>query len=265
MSRTALLLFVAVIAGGAFLAGILAAHYETFPYPQLVALRQGVRNATGSGPDMDEGARIFRAQCAVCHGSDARGGRGPDLTRGDLSEARISRAVLQGIPGTEMPGSWMPGPSRRALVAYVMSLADPESAAPDPALVDRGRAVFEGRECVTCHVVRGSDIRLGPSLEGVGRRRSAEHLRTSVLEPSRHLTAGFRPVRVRRGGTVHEGFLLHEDPFSVRIRDYWGRLLAFSRREADVELADTSPMPSYAGTLGDDDLEALVAYLASLR
>lgn len=254
-----------VLGSGAFMAGILSAHYETFPYPQIVALRRGARGAARGG-DRDEGAQIFRAQCARCHGPDAKGGIGPNLTRGDLTADQIEDAVRLGIPGTEMPGSWMPSPSRRALSAYVLSLADPEADAVDPVLADRGREVFEGRECGTCHSVDSPEIRLGPSLQDVGARRSAEFIRTSLVEPSRDLSAGFRPVHVREpDGTAREGFVLSRDPFSVRMRDGDGVLRAYSVETAEVRITDTSPMPSYADVLSGEDLTALVAYLSSLR
>lgn len=45
-------------------------------------LAQGEANPFTSSADMANGARIFRPQCARCHGRDGTGGNGPDLTRG---------------------------------------------------------------------------------------------------------------------------------------------------------------------------------------
>ena len=264
--RFALLVLLIVIAGGAFVVGIGVTHYEMFPYPQLVEARGTLRAATSEGPGLEDGATIFRAQCAVCHGVDATGGRGPDLTRPEVTEDILKDAIYEGIPGTEMPGSWMPNANRMALVGYVLSLQDPAADAPDPAAIERGQAVFQDQNCGSCHRVDGDEALLGPSLSTVGRRRSAEHIVTSVTEPSRYVTVGFESVRVtERDGTVHEGFLINRDPFSVRLRDASGRLLAFSTAEADVELLEHSVMPSYADVLNESQLSDLVTYLSSLR
>ena len=47
----------------------------------------------------------FRANCAYCHGIDARGARGPDLTGvfSGHTEEGLFRLVRTGVPGTEMP------------------------------------------------------------------------------------------------------------------------------------------------------------------
>src|SRR5712691_6624111 len=55
---------------------------------------------------LQEGMAAFRANCAYCHGMNARGARGPDLTgvfASGASEEGLFRLVRRGIPGTEMP------------------------------------------------------------------------------------------------------------------------------------------------------------------
>ena len=54
------------------------------------------------------GMGLFRSRCADCHGMDARGVRGPDLTQvwaSGRTDAGLFRTVRRGIPGTEMPAS----------------------------------------------------------------------------------------------------------------------------------------------------------------
>jgi putative heme-binding domain-containing protein len=267
MSTKRFILLVLLIGGGGFLAGIFVTHYDRFPYPQLVALRSGLRTATGGGPDLEQGEQIFRSQCAVCHGPEAKGGRGPDLTRGTLTPDAIITAVTQGIPGTEMPGSWTPAAQSNALVAYVMSLQVSGSTDEDiAAAAAAGREVFTSQDCATCHVVEGKASGLGPSLADIGSRRSADHLRSSIVEPNRYITTGFQPVSVTRpDGSVQSGFLIDKDPFSVRIRDNDGRLLAFSTRDATVQVLNTSPMTSYGSVLDEQQLSDLVTYLSTLQ
>lgn len=57
--------------------------------------------------EVNEGKKLFKSYCGGCHGEDATGGRGPDLTSGEWkyggSEADIIRNIRKGIPGTQMP------------------------------------------------------------------------------------------------------------------------------------------------------------------
>src|SRR5438094_141965 len=60
--------------------------------------------ATVSTADSNGGA-MFRTRCAGCHGPDARGYLGPDLTSvwaAGSTDDRLFDIVRRGIPGTEM-------------------------------------------------------------------------------------------------------------------------------------------------------------------
>jgi cytochrome c oxidase cbb3-type subunit 3 len=56
---------------------------------------------------IEMGHKLFQKNCSACHGSEAKGGRGPDLTTGHWksgsSDADILRNILTGIAGTQMP------------------------------------------------------------------------------------------------------------------------------------------------------------------
>ena len=45
-------------------------------------------NRHTSEQDVVAGGRIFQSTCALCHGGDAKGGLGPDLTRGAFPPRR---------------------------------------------------------------------------------------------------------------------------------------------------------------------------------
>ena len=62
--------------------------------------------------------------CAHCHGDDARGTEeGPDLTRFNKSEARITSVVKKGIKG-EMPrfGRKLTDVDEQLLIRFIRSL-----------------------------------------------------------------------------------------------------------------------------------------------
>src|SRR2546421_8253295 len=78
------------------------------------------------GEDISAGQNLFQKSCASCHGGNAKGGRGPDLTTGQWrwggSTAAILQNILSGIPGTQMPAFPMAASDGEAIVAYLRSL-----------------------------------------------------------------------------------------------------------------------------------------------
>lgn len=69
------------------------------------------------------GYTLFMANCAHCHGNDARGDEGPDLHDVTKSDARIASMIKNGVKG-EMPkfGSKLTDSDVKSLVAFVRSL-----------------------------------------------------------------------------------------------------------------------------------------------
>src|SRR5712691_4818012 len=124
------------------------------------------------GADISAGQKLFQKSCSSCHGENAKGGRGPDLTTGQWrwggSDAAILRNILSGIPGTQMPAFPMAGSDGEAIVAYLHSLhinAPEEKLRGDPA---SGRSLFFGSaKCSQCHMFGGRGGRLGPDLSSI--------------------------------------------------------------------------------------------------
>src|SRR4029450_4907738 len=59
----------------------------------------------GNADAIRDGGTKFRSRCAGCHGPDARGYIGPDITglsASGYSDERLFRIVRRGVPGTEM-------------------------------------------------------------------------------------------------------------------------------------------------------------------
>src|SRR5438132_11064987 len=62
----------------------------------------------GNAAAISNGAAMFRNRCAGCHGPDAHGYLGPDLTsfwNAGGTDARMFDIVRRGVPGTEMIGA----------------------------------------------------------------------------------------------------------------------------------------------------------------
>jgi len=234
----------------------------------LVA-QQPVRNPRTSPEDIALGAKTFRSHCAPCHGMHGEGGRGPNLASGRFyhgrSDANLLTNIMEGIPGTEMPALFYMEDRVWQIIAYIRSLnASAERPAGD---VARGAALFRSKGCTGCHRVNGEGGGLGPDLTQVGKIRSIEHLRQSIVDPSadvqpRYWVASFRDA----AGQPGEGFVMNEDTYSVQLMDMNQQLHSYEKVELrDYKVEKVSKMPSYMDSLTGQPLSDLVAYLASLR
>jgi len=210
--------------------------------------------ASGQAPDLWAGERVFRENCAVCHGATGDGQgmaahhftTGPrDLTKGRFkfrstasgqipTDADLTRTIVQGIPSTGMiPQNHLSDGEVQAVIAFVKSLSPRFAAAPAPKVVAipaappptpeaiaRGAKIYVKGECAECH-----------GKEGRGDGPSAKDL---SIKPS-DLTR--RPLK--SGPTA---------------RDLVRTLLTG---------LDGTPMPSYYQVLEDDELWDLASWLAA--
>src|ERR1700686_2261954 len=94
--------------------------------PLLVAVLFALPPPAPEASRVDTGHKVFQKTCSACHGTEAKGGRGPDLTTGHWkwgsSDAAILQNILSGIPGTQMAAFPMPEDDARAVVAWLRSL-----------------------------------------------------------------------------------------------------------------------------------------------
>jgi putative heme-binding domain-containing protein len=213
------------------------------------------------------GASLFAARCADCHGPDAKGNRGPDLTtlwsRG-AADDRVFGSIRNGVPGSIMPPSTAPDAELWAIVAHLRSISTVAPLVSDGDAVE-GKKLF-AEHCAACHRagVDGAGG-IGPDLSSVARQRSRGALVQSIREPSAVVAEGFRAIalRTRRGENL-VGVLKREDAFSIQIVTEDARLVGFSIDElAAVTRGRASPMPAFGvDRLGDRALEDLLAFLA---
>jgi len=141
--------------------------------------------ASGQSPDPSAGERVFRDNCAVCHGATGDGSgmaahhfKSPprDLTRGRFkfrstasgqipTDADLARSIVQGVPSTGMvPQNHLSDAEVQAVIAFVKSLAPgfsgatapkvlaiPPAPPATPEAVARGAKVYVKGECAECH------------------------------------------------------------------------------------------------------------------
>ncbi len=240
------------------------------------------RNPHTSAADVKAGARVFRNQCALCHGLDGTGEAGPDLTRREYrnanDDARLFRFISRGISGTIMTDMRLSDRQAWRALAYLRTLQQqfrPQHLSGDP---EQGRILFEAKgKCQNCHMINGSGGRLGPDLSDVGWQRAPRYLRESILDPSEEISPSTKifadgsrrywPVRATLpDGSEVDAVILNEDTYSIQMMDEDERLLSFRKASLKtIRKGEVSAMPSYQETFSESELDDLIAYLASLR
>jgi putative heme-binding domain-containing protein len=222
---------------------------------------------------VDSGKGMFRIYCAPCHGIKAQGGRGPDLTLASFAtgerDAKVFEVIAEGRPGTEMQGyrKTFGEDGIWRLISFIRASAKPGNTVVTGDRA-RGEAIFRTKgACGQCHRVGSEGGRFGPDLSRVGRSRSLDYLRASVVDPSRDIPAGYGTVIViKKDGSRVEGVQLSLDNFSVQLMDNAERYHSYLREEVKSVTAEParSLMPSYARSLSSDEVNDLLAYLVSL-
>lgn len=139
--------------------------------------------AVALSPAETDPAALFAAHCAMCHGADAGGGFGPDLTAAEYEYGKSREAIFttisQGRANNKMPG--FEGQLKReqiyALADYLLTLGPPAATAqaapeapgsadqatePDEAKIDA--AGLFAQRCAMCHGANGAGGGIGPDL-----------------------------------------------------------------------------------------------------
>jgi putative heme-binding domain-containing protein len=248
-----------------------AASARSSPFSQSPQAQAPAPTPPVAASDVAAGKLVFEGHCALCHGMDGGGGRGPSLRRAKLGHAPDDEAlkslIESGIP-PEMPPAWFLSPEEIANVAaYVRTLGNvpPEVLAGDRA---RGKAIYTRIGCSACHILAGEGSGYGPELTGVGARRGSARLRETLQTPAKTIPEDFLFVEATtNSGQAIRGIRLHEDTFSIQLKDQQGRFHSFRKSELrDLKkLRGETPMPSYDSALSAAELDDLINFLASQK
>ena len=216
------------------------------------------------------GAALYATRCAECHGADAKGISGPDLTAlwaVGTSEARVFQTIRRGVSGSIMPSSAAPDNELWAVVAYLKSVSTVPPVDFAMGDADRGRELF-GSNCAGCHRANGAGGRLGPDLSRIVRTRSRAALTLAIRDPSASMAVRYRTVTlVTTDGRQIRGVKKSEDAFSVQIVDTGERLQGYLKADLrEMRDEEQSLMPAFGpDRLSEGDLDDVLRFLASLR
>jgi cytochrome c oxidase cbb3-type subunit 3 len=223
--------------------------------------------------DVEDGERLFLANCSACHGPEGDAVPGVDLGHGKFrrasSDEDLIKIILKGIDGTGMPPSNFTNFQAGTVVAFLRDMAESTGRGALPrGDAAQGKTIFEGKGgCTACHRVKGNGARLGPELTDIGVLRRAVELERSIVDPDAEVLPQNRFFRVvTQDGKTVTGRLLNQDAFSVQLFDPQERLLSFSKSDLkEYAFVVKSAMPSYQGKLSPKELADLVSYLVSLK
>ena len=226
----------------------------------------------GDAEAADAGRVAFRIYCRPCHGIDAKGGRGPDLTRGTYlagdRDEDLFRVIAEGVSGSNMAGyeERLPEETIWSIVSYIRMNASEEGTpvTGDPAVGEK--LFWEKAQCASCHRIGGRGGRLGPDLTTAGRSKSVAYLRQSMTDPNDDFSPGYQTLTiVTLDGRKIEGIEKNYDNFSGQLMDAQENFHSYLSSEVrSMKRELRSLMPDYSSSLTAHEIDDLLAYLAGL-
>lgn len=241
-----------------------------------------VRVPTFDPGAVERGQQIFGAQCAFCHGANAKGGEsGPDLIRSvivldDENGAGLGPFVRAGRPEQGMPRFDLPAEQLSDIATFLhQRVTDAEFRQTYKTLnilvgdAKAGEVYFNGAGgCRGCHSP-GSD------LKSIGVKYDSETLQDRIVMPRGRRASPEESGRstvtatITESGTTYSGVLLRLTDFDVTIRETSGAVRTFTRvTEENPRIERRDPLQGHWDQLPkwtDTDLHNVTAYLATLK
>ena len=228
----------------------------------------------GNPQSIRSGMAIYRVRCGDCHGLDASGYRGPDLTALDGRRHDRRTAVPddpQRRAGHRDAGAGnghvrrrhpdddrLPAQSRRRGRTGERPVGNVENGA---------RLFARSAPAAIASPARGG--RIGPDLTRIGISRSRAALIREIRTPSEWVPPAFETVtRGHQGRPAHPRRQEERGRvFSIQVMDTRERIQGYLKANLqEVIYEKNSLMPAFgAARLNDSDLNDLVGYLTTLR
>lgn len=231
----------------------------------------------GATPDKaaaERGAPLFQANCAVCHGKQARGAMGPSLITsdevlGDDHGEKLVQYLKVGRPGKGMPSfATMPDDQLKDIAEYLhLQVEDVANRGTYHVLnilvgdAAKGQA-FVAAHCMACHSAE-TFTHIASSF------RSPEQLQKGWIWPSRAGNASLAisaTVKTLDGSTI-AGQVTQVSDFRITVVDRAGQTHVIDRKPG-VEVKVDDPLAAHEEwimTLTNDDMHNVTAYLETLK
>ena len=226
--------------------------------------------------DVKRGNDKFQQSCAICHGTDARGGSGSSLVdsslvRHDVNGNLLAPVIQEGRPDKGMPAYPTLSPSQISdIVAFLHARVEVTNSVESSGPVggyqlkrlltgstEAGKRYFNGEgKCSTCHSPT-------KDLAGIASKYSPVELESRFLYPPDDLRTATVSLS---DGKKMTGKLLHLDAFYVSIVDKAGWYHSWPINKVKVQVND--PLKGHLELLGkykDKDIHDVFAYLETLK
>jgi putative heme-binding domain-containing protein len=235
---------------------------------------EGVNPFAGDAEAITAGRQVYNQSCTVCHGVDGGvGDRGPALAGGfrpqRRTDAEIYDAIVNGIPGTQMPAMGVNPDDAWRITAFIRSMRASAADFPAEGDVAHGEAIFWGKgRCGSCHQIGSRGGLLGPPLTNLGAKTRLDDIVKALTVAKPHPPNGYRPVTVvTKDGRTIRGVLKNQHNFSFQILAEDDNLYLLVPEEIQsIERPDASIMPTDAyERLSKEEFQDLLAFLSRLR
>jgi len=165
---------------------------------------------------------------------------------------------LAGVPAPEGPGrNW----TMEEALPFVNSLDNQD--------FKRGKSLFAGTLCISCHTVRGEGSAIGPDLTQLGTRFAPKDILESIIEPNKVISDQYAStVFYLEDDSSVVGKLIKEDentyyvsqnPFSPLDLREIPKINVTNTKISDVSMM----LPGLINSLNPEELQDLIAYLIS--
>lgn len=230
-----------------------------------------VNPTRGQQAAIDNGRALFNGTCAVCHGVEASGGRGPALNTGRFSHGgedyEVFQTIKNGIGSGGMPSFaaladgdiWGVVSFLKSLSAAPVPNAATAAAVGDASAALQGKALFFGSGgCARCHETADGGASLAADLSAVG-RKGGDFIRAAMS----HAGNGEPPwvhLTLASGETV-QGIIKAEDAINI---------LMLTERDAIMRIERTKVRSAQSleggfrpnDTTSAQEADLIVAYLS---
>jgi putative heme-binding domain-containing protein len=239
--------------------------------------REAVAQALPDG----KGKAEFVHNCTACHRADMvtrvkktpdewkksvfeMASRGTDGTKEDLDNVVL---FLDTFYASDKPAPVAAAPSTTpSPTSGNSSPSSSPASSPPSSKYGHVKQVIAENGCLTCHRIEQQGGYMGPTLNGVGARRTAGEIRKAIQSPSPTVDARNNLIRLTTSdGKTLTGRILSQDDHQVRIIDASGEIALYAKPGLqEFTIINTNPMPSYERKITGEDLDGLVRYLGSL-
>jgi len=236
---------------------------------------------------LENGKKTFSANCAFCHGSNAKGGEsGPDLLRSvvvlhDENGEGIAPVVRNGRPDKGMPKFDLSTEQISDIAAFLHDRVRAAAIRGTYQILNivvgnakSGEAYFNGAgKCTGCHSIAGDLAHIGSKYDAVTiqqkllmpRESRRYGRRTEAAAPE---TAPVTATVTLPSGETVSGKLEHIDDFSISLIDAAGDRHSFLRDGDTPKIELHDPLQAHTDLLKqytDSDIHNLTAYLLTLK